>query len=159
VRGDSLEMSQYLIDQIEGTENVTVRLRTTVVEARGAERLEAITIRDATIGATETVRTNALFIFIGAMPHTEYLEDVVARDSRGFILTGPDLARRDGEGRSPRGWGFDREPFWLESSVPGVFVAGDVRHGSVKRVAAGVGEGAMAVHFIHEYLTSDPSHR
>jgi thioredoxin reductase (NADPH) len=159
VRGDSLSMSQYLIDQIEGTKNVTIRLQTTVVEVQGTDRLEAITIRDAATGAKETVRTNALFIFIGALPHTEYLEGAVARDGHGFVLTGPDLARSDGYGPRPRGWPLDRDPFWLESSVPGIFAAGDVRHGSVKRVAAGVGEGAMAVHFIHEYLDSNLSDR
>lgn len=156
VRGDSLSesMSQYLIDQIRGTKNIEVRLRTTVVEVHGDERLESITILDATKGERETVRTNALFIFIGALPHTEWLEALVERDDHGFILTGPDLQRGRGVGHWPRGWKLDRDPFWLESSQPGIFAAGDVRHGSVKRVAAGVGEGATAVQFIHQYLAS-----
>jgi thioredoxin reductase (NADPH) len=88
------------------------------------------------------------------MPHTGYLEGVVERDPQGYILTGPDLPGMDGPERRPRGWPLDREPYWLETSVPGVFVAGDVRHGSVKRVAAGVGEGATAVQFVHRYLSA-----
>jgi thioredoxin reductase (NADPH) len=150
----SESMSRYLIEQIEATKNITVRVRTTVVEVQGMERLEAVTLLDAATGAKETARTNALFIFIGTVPHTEYVEGVVQRDSAGFILTGPDLAGRDGDGHRPRGWRLERDPFWLESSVPGIFAAGDVRHGSVKRVAAGVGEGAAAVQFIHRYLRS-----
>jgi thioredoxin reductase (NADPH) len=159
VRGDSLaqSMSQYLIDQIEATRNIEVRLRTSVVGVEGTDRLEAITVREAETGRDETFRTHALFVFIGALPHTECVEGVLARDDHGFILTGADLPRSDGDGSRPRGWPLDREPFWLESSVPGIFVAGDVRHGSVKRVAAGVGEGATAVQFIHQYLQSDVS--
>ncbi|HKX30821.1 MAG TPA: NAD(P)/FAD-dependent oxidoreductase, partial [Blastocatellia bacterium] len=155
VRGDALakSMSQYLITQIEFTENVRVRLQTTVVEAHGEERLEAIIIHDAATGERETVRTNTLFIFIGAEPHTEWLEKVVERDARGFILTGPDLARLGGDRHRPPGWPLDRDPFLLESSIPGIFAAGDVRHGSVKRVAAGVGEGATALQLVHQYLS------
>jgi len=146
-------MSQYLIEQIDGTKTIKVLLRTTVVAAHGDERLEAITIHDGATGETETVPTSALFIFIGAEPDTEWLDGVLERDGRGFLLTGPDIARHRGEGLRPLGWPIDRDPFWLESSVPGVFVCGDVRHGSVKRVAAGVGEGATAVMFIHRYLS------
>ena len=154
VRGDSLDegMSRYLIDQIQKTPKIRVRLRTTVVEAHGENRLEAITISDATKNQKEKAPTNALFIFIGALPHTDWLENVVKLDDHGFIITGPDLLR--GEGNGHVGWTLNRDPFWLESSQPGVFVAGDVRHGSVKRVAAGVGEGATAVQFIHQYLAS-----
>ena len=154
VRGESLDesMSRYLIDEIKKTPNIGVRLRTTVVEAHGENRLEAITISDATKNQKEKVPTNALFIFIGALPHTDWLENLVKLDDHGFILTGPDLSR--GEGNGHVGWTLNRDPFWLESSQPGVFVAGDVRHGSVKRVAAGVGEGATAVQFIHQYLGS-----
>jgi thioredoxin reductase (NADPH) len=161
VRGDSLaeSMSQYLIDQIEETKNVEVRLRTSVVAVQGQERLEAITVLDAATGQKETVPTNALFLFIGGVPQTEPFGSVLARDGQGFILTGADLAGSTGDGHRPRGWPLDRDPFWLESSVPGVFVAGDVRHGSVKRVAAGVGEGATAVSLIHEYLASTVSGR
>jgi thioredoxin reductase (NADPH) len=155
-------MSHYLIEQIRGTKNIKVRLRTTIVEAHGEKRLEAITVFDASTGEKEKIRTNSLFIFIGAEPHTEWLENVVQRDDHGFILTGPDLIQLGGkgqgcEGHRPPGWPLDRDPFWLESSVPGVFAAGDVRHGSVKRVAAGVGEGATAVRFIHQYLNSSMS--
>lgn len=156
VRADSLSksMSHYLIEQIEATKNIKVRLNTTVCEAHGEDRIESITLLDSATGDKETVRTNALFIFIGALPHTDWLEGVVARDDHGFILTGPDLAKVAGDGHRPAGWPLERDPFWLESSVPGIFVAGDVRHGSVKRVAAGVGEGATAVQFIHQYLNS-----
>jgi thioredoxin reductase (NADPH) len=125
-----------------------------VVEAQGNERLEAITIFDANRNQKETVPANALFIFIGALPHTEWLESLIEIDDHGFILTGPDLQKGRGEGHWPRGWKLDRDPYWLESSQPGIFAAGDVRHGSVKRVAAGVGEGATAVQFIHQYLAS-----
>jgi thioredoxin reductase (NADPH) len=156
VRGESLSksMSQYLIEQIEETRNVRVRLRTTVVEVHGEEQLEAITVLDASAGTKERLPTNALFIFIGAVPNTEWFEGIVERDGHGFVLTGPDLARSNGQRPHPQSWPLEREPFWLESSVPGIFAAGDVRHGSVKRVAAGVGEGATAVQFIHEYLNS-----
>ncbi len=154
VRGDSLSkaMSHYLMEQIQATGNLRVRLNTTVVEVHGQNRLEAITIRDAA-GMTETIPTNALFLFIGARPPTEGLEGVVQRDHQGFIVTGPDLPPR------PSGWSLDRRPFPLETSVPGIFAAGDVRHGSVKRVAAGVGEGATAVQCIHTYMESPASGR
>jgi thioredoxin reductase (NADPH) len=156
VRGESLSesMSRYLIDQIEATKNIKVRLRTTVVEVHGKEHLELITIFDAAKNERENVPATSLFIFIGALPHTEWLESVVQRDAHGFIFSGPDLLRDESNGHLPKGWTLDRDPFWLESSQPGVFVAGDVRHGSVKRVAAGVGEGATAVQFIHQYLGS-----
>ena len=133
-------------------DNIHVRLNTTVVGLHGQDRLEAITVADAA-DVKETIPTTALFIFIGAMPHTEYLDGVVERDRQGFILTGPDLAPR------PPGWSLDRRPFPLETSVPGIFAAGDVRHGSVKRVAAGVGEGATAVRSIHMHLESSASTR
>jgi thioredoxin reductase (NADPH) len=156
VRGNVLSesMSRYLVDQIESIKNINVRLRTTVVEAHGDQRLEAITVFDAVRGEKETLPTNSLFIFIGALPHTEWVVKVVDTDEHGFILTGPDLARHQGNGHVPRNWPLQRDPFWLESSQPGIFAAGDVRHGSVKRVAAGVGEGATAVQFIHQYLAS-----
>ncbi|HEX2931470.1 MAG TPA: FAD-dependent oxidoreductase [Candidatus Binatia bacterium] len=156
VRGETLDesMSRYLIDQIKNTPKIKVRPRTTVVEVRGEDRLEAITIFDAEKNQKETLPTNALFIFIGALPHTDWLENVVRRDDHGFILTGPDLSQVDGNGHFPKEWQLNRDPYWLESSQPGIFVAGDVRHGSVKRVAAGVGEGATAVQFIHQYLGS-----
>jgi thioredoxin reductase (NADPH) len=151
VRGPSLErsMSYYLIEQLRGIGNIRVRLATTVTAVEGDEHLERVTLRDAGTGATETVATNHLFVFIGAAPRTDWLGDTVVRDAHGFVCTGPDLVR---EGRRPPGWTLDRDPFYLESSVPGVFVAGDVRSQSVKRVASAVGEGAMAVALVHRYL-------
>jgi thioredoxin reductase (NADPH) len=140
-------MSRYLIDQIAAMPNITVRCRANVVEAHGETHLEAITIVDAE--TRETLPTKSLFIFIGAQPHTDWLAGKLERDEHGFILSGPDLLR---DGRRPRGWTIEREPFLLETSVPGVFVAGDVRRGSVKRVASSVGEGAIAVQFMHQYL-------
>jgi thioredoxin reductase (NADPH) len=146
-------MARYLVEQIEGTPNVGVRLRTVVVEAHGGDRLEAVTIRDEATGGEETVPTNALFVFIGAAPRTEWLAGAVARDGRGYILSGPERAAPRGEGHGRPGWNLARDPFSLESSLPGVFVAGDVRRGSVKRVAAGVGEGAAAIRLVHRYLS------
>lgn len=152
VRSDSLTkgMSQYLIDQIEAMENITVRVNTSVVEAKGTTSLEAITIADSKTGEKETVTATSLFIFIGAMPQTDWLDGLVERDERGFILSGPDLIH---DSKRPRGWTLERSPFLLETNVPGIFVAGDVRHRSVKRVASGVGEGSIAVQFIHQYLS------
>jgi thioredoxin reductase (NADPH) len=151
VRGDSLarSMSHYLIQQLAMLDNVTVRTCTQVVAAHGDEHLERLTLRDTRAAGTEEVPTEHLFIFIGAAPRTDWLDGVVARDSRGFLKTGPDLLV---DGRRPPGWGLDRDPYYLESSLPGVFVAGDVRAESVKRVASAVGEGAMAVTLVHRYL-------
>lgn len=147
--GLSLLMSRYLIDQIEKTENIFVRSNTEVIEASGDDHLESIVVRDSASGQEERLLTGFLFIFIGATPRTDWLDGVVERDERGFILSGPDLIR---DGRPPKGWTLDRDPFLLETSVPGIFVAGDVRHGSIKRVASGVGEGAIAVSFVHQHL-------
>lgn len=150
VRGPSLSasMSQYLIDNIAATPNIHVMPFSQVVEVHGQERLEAITI--VTEGEEpRQVPASALFIFIGAQPHTEWLEGVVERDEKGFILSGADLVRN---GKRPKGWTLDRDPYMLETSVPGIFVAGDVRYHSVKRVASAVGEGSMAVQFVHQYL-------
>ena len=151
VRGASLEssMSYYLIKQLDEIENVSVRTRTEVVEAQGDGHLERLVLRNNETGEQETVDSGPMFIFIGAAPRTDWLDGVVVRDARGFVRTGPDLMT---EGRPPAGWPLDREPYYLESSVPGVFVAGDVRAESVKRVASAVGEGAMAVTLVHRYL-------
>ena len=153
VRGTSLAsgMSQYLVEQIRQTPNIHVELNSQVTEAFGTERLEAISIYCSTSGETQKVAAVSLFIFIGAAPQTEWLHGAVERDERGFILTGADLIRA---GKPPGTWSIEREPWLLEASVPGIFVAGDVRFRSVKRVASGVGEGANAVQFVHQYLGS-----
>src|SRR5262245_4123752 len=152
VRGPSLAatMSQYLVDQIAATPNITVRFRTSVIEVHGNANLEALSIADADADTRETLSTKFLFIFIGALPRTDWLAGNLERDEHGFILSGTDLLR---SGRKPPGWTLEREPFLLETSAPGIFVAGDVRRGSVKRVASSVGEGAMAVQFIRQYLS------
>jgi thioredoxin reductase (NADPH) len=150
VRAPTLaSMSQYLIDQIASTPNIEVRTSTAIVEALGQSHLEQLQLRNSATNETECVPGSALFILIGAEPHTEWLEGVVARDAHGFINTGPALSE---SGSRPRHWRLERDPYLLESSVPGIFAAGDVRMGSIKRVAAGVGEGAMAVSFVHQHL-------
>jgi thioredoxin reductase (NADPH) len=150
VRGDSLtaSMSQYLIDQIAATENITVHTYTSVVEVKGDRHLEALVLANSQTGQQQTVAAKSLFIFIGASPHTDWLGNLVQRDSQGFILTGAELMQ------PPQNWSANRPPFLLETSVPGIFAAGDVRSGSVKRVASGVGEGAIAVQFIHRHLST-----
>jgi thioredoxin reductase (NADPH) len=152
VRSDSLErsMSRYLIDEIEARDNIHVRLNSGVARVNGEQNLETVTIRETTSGKEDTVPAAGLFIFIGALPGTDWLDGIVKRDERGFILSGPDLMQ---DGKRPQGWRLDRDPYLLETNVPGMFVAGDVRHGSVKRVASGVGEGSIAVQFIHHYLS------
>jgi thioredoxin reductase (NADPH) len=153
VRGDGLasSMSRYLIDEISDQPNIVVRTHTQLVEAAGQKSLEQLVIANSTTGERETVPAKALFIFIGALPRTDWLDGVVQRDAQGFILSGPDLVQ-DGKGRIS-GWTLERDPYLLETSVPGIFVAGDVRHRSIKRVASGVGEGSIAVQFIHQYLS------
>ncbi|MEV6580370.1 FAD-dependent oxidoreductase [Streptomyces sp. NPDC051582] len=151
VRGESLRasMSYYLIQQIEETPNITVRTRTVVEEAHGDGHLEQLTLRDADSGATELVGCQWMFVFIGAAPLTDWLDGTVLRDEHGFILAGPDLTA---DGRPPAEWALDRPPYHLETNIPGVFVAGDARAQSAKRVASAVGEGAMAVMLVHRYL-------
>jgi thioredoxin reductase (NADPH) len=147
VRGPSLEasMSYYLIQQVEAIDNIKVRTCTVVTEVCGDGRLEKLVLEDQRTGEVEEVTCGRMFIFIGAEPRTDWLDGVVARDDHGFILAGPDL-------RNVCGWTLDRSPHHLETSVPGVFVAGDVRADSAKRVAAAVGEGSMAVMLVHRYL-------
>jgi thioredoxin reductase (NADPH) len=151
VRADGLErsMSHYLVRQIRGTANIEVRANTTVVGAVGGQHLERLRLCDARSGRVEEVAAGFLFVFIGAAPCTEWLDGVVERDPRGFVVTGPDLLRG---GRRPPGWPLDRDPYYLEASVPGVFAAGDARANSVKRVASAVGEGAMAIQLVHRFL-------
>ncbi len=151
VRGASLQrsMSYYLVQQIENIPNISVRTCTEVIGAHGDGHLETLTLRNTANGETETVGAQWLFLFIGAAPLTDWLDGVVERDDRGFVVAGPDLAI---EGQKPRGWTLDRPPYHLETSVPGVFVAGDARAESAKRVASAVGEGAMAVMLVHRYL-------
>jgi thioredoxin reductase (NADPH) len=151
VRGRALEtsMSHYLIEQLAGIPNVHAHTCTTVAEAHGTDHLEQLTLQDARTGERSTYPASHLFVFIGGAPRTHWLDGVVVRDERGFIPTGPALLE---DGRRPHGWHLDRDPWFLESSVPGVFVAGDVRAESVKRVASAVGEGAMAVTLVHRYL-------
>jgi thioredoxin reductase (NADPH) len=151
VRDDGLErsMSHYLIRQIRDTANIQVRPNTLVTGAVGGEHLERLRLCDTVRGTEEEVAAGFLFVFIGAAPCTDWLDGVVQRDARGFLVTGPDLLV---EGRRPRGWALRRDPYYLETSVPGVFAAGDARASSVKRVASAVGEGAMAIQLVHRYL-------
>ena len=142
-------MSSYLIEQIEGRDNIDVQLGTEVVEVHGDDRLEAITISDQETGETRKEATPAMFAFIGALPHTKMLGDLVEMSNAGFILTGPDMFV---DGKRPAAWKLKREPFLMETSVPGIFAAGDVRHGVVRRVASAVGQGSTAISFVHEYL-------
>jgi len=148
VRGDSLSatMSSYLIDQIGELPNVSVRPKTEVTRAAGAGRLEQLTLRDSATGRTDDVEAGALFILAGAQPRTDWLPGTLARDDAGFLLTGPDIAPAGG---LPAGWPLTRPPLQMETSIPAAFAAGDIRHGSTKRVAAAVGEGASAVQSAH----------
>ena len=152
VRRDSVAstMSHYLIDQIDQTPNIRVWTDTEVVEVKGDDRLQSLVLDKS--GERTEVDARALFVFIGAIPFTGWLGDEISCDEHGFILSGPEVTReQSGEGR----WKLDRPPYLLESSSPGVFVAGDVRTGSVKRVASAVGEGSAAVMFIHQYLSNE----
>jgi len=152
VRGDGLSstMSQYLIDQIKETPNIQLWSHASVAEAHGETHLEEISVLCSDTNKVERVPASSMFIFIGALPRTDWMGDTIERDDRGFILTGPDLIR---EGKRAKGWTLERDPFLLETNVPGIFAVGDVRHGSVKRVASGVGEGSVGVQFIHQYLS------
>ncbi len=154
IRGESLKetLSQYLLDRLGSTPNVEVLPHTEVIALRGDKVLEEIALADRATGQQRSAKTRWLFVCVGGVPQTDWAGEVgVARDEGGYLLTGPDLLR--GRQRLAN-WPLDRDPFYLETSVPGIFAAGDVRHGSVKRVASAVGEGAMAVAFVHRYLAS-----
>jgi len=140
-------MSKYLIDEVGKTSNIVLEPHTQVLEAMGEERLETVRVRGPQGESTRPA--TSIFVFIGAEPVADWLPGSVMRDDKGFVLAGPDLRT---DGRMPASWTVKREPFLLETSVPGVFVAGDLRHGSVKRVASAVGEGSIAVQFAHQYL-------
>jgi thioredoxin reductase (NADPH) len=144
-------MSQYLIDQIASTPNIHLMLNSRITEAHGSNRLEAITVANSATDESTRLPASYVFIFIGAQPRTEWVAGVLARDQKGFILTGPDLVQ---DGKPPHGWPLRRAPYWLEASVPGIFVCGDVRYRSAKRVATAVGEGSMAVQFVHHHLST-----
>lgn len=147
----SKSMSQYLIDQINDTENIEVLPQTEVIEVHGKNRLEAITFKNSETGETHRKSTTAMFIFIGAVPHTDMAKGVIELSDDGFVLTGPDLYK---SGSRPTGWPLKRDPYLMETSVPGIFAAGDVRDGVVRRVASAVGQGSTTVSFVHQYLKS-----
>jgi thioredoxin reductase (NADPH) len=153
VRGDSISanMSQYLEDQIAATKNIAVKLNTSVLEVKGTGRCETITLMNNKTCARETVSASALLFYVGAVPYTDWLGGIVERDAQGYIYSGGHFLK---DGKRPSSWTPDRDPFMLETSVPGIFVAGDVRHASTKGVTSGVGEGAMAVKLIHQYLST-----
>ena len=151
VRGPSLaaSMSQYLIDQIDATENIEVLPHTEVTEVSGARKLEAVTVKNNETGETRTIDTPAIFIFIGAVPHTDMVAGLVDLDPAGFILTGENMR---GNGGRPKNWRLQRDPYLMETSVPGILAAGDVRSAVTRRVASAVGQGAVAISFVHQYL-------
>jgi thioredoxin reductase (NADPH) len=151
VRANGLDvsMSRYLIDELEKTENVEIRPRTVIESVEGEEHLERVRCKNLDTGEIEECPAAAVFVFIGAVPRTDWLSNVLVRDDHGFIPTGPEIPRENGR---IKGWPLTREPYLLEASVPGVFVAGDVRAGSVKRIASSVGDGSVSVQFVHRYL-------
>jgi thioredoxin reductase (NADPH) len=154
VRDSSLKksVSQYLVDRILSCARVEVLLLTEVVALHGDEILRAITLLDKQTGKEWTEETNWLFLCLGGVPHTQWAAEVgIIRDEAGYLITGPDLTKN---GTRPDNWKLDRDPYYMETNMPGVFAAGDVRHGSVKRCASAVGEGAMAVMFVHRYIAS-----
>ena len=140
-------MSQYLIDQIGGTDNIEVLLSTQIGEVGGSDRVEWLTLKSTADDTEERREASGVFVFVGAVPHTDAVADIVERNQQGFILTGPELTA---DGGRPPGW--DRDPYLMETSVPGVFAAGDARHGVVRRVASAVGQGSVVVSMVHQYL-------
>ncbi len=145
----SKSMSHYLIDQINSTSNIEILSKNEVIEVHGKDRLQSITIKNSETGKTDTIKTPAMFLFIGAAPHTEIVRGVLELSEAGFILTGPDLIQNQ---KRPKNWRLKRDPYLMETSIPGIFAAGDVRHGAVRRVASAVGQGSITVNFVHEYL-------
>jgi thioredoxin reductase (NADPH) len=145
-------MSEYLADRIRSTPEIEVRLRTEVIALQGDRILRAVTLKNNDTGEEQTVVTHWLFLCLGGVPHTEWAAEVgIIRDEAGYLVTGPDLLKG---GKPPESWPLDRQPYYLETNVPGVFAAGDVRHGSVKRCTSAVGEGAMVIAFVHRYLSA-----
>jgi len=151
IRGETMEqsMSQYLVDQIRAISNIEVRLNTEISAIHGSNQLEAITIRNGATEETEEVAADALFLYVGAVPHSEFVAGIVECSKEGFIVTGPDLIH---EGRRPKNWKLQRDPYLMETSVPGIFAAGDVRHNAVRRVASSVGQGSVVIFFVKKYL-------
>ena len=152
IRGASItaKMSDYLVKQIEATPNIEVRTGTEIAEVRGGDAIEEVLLRDRDSGEVTPTQAAAVFVFVGTAPHSEQYRGVVELDEQGFVLTGPDLVV---DGRPPRGWTLERPPYLLETSVPGIFAAGDIQHGAVRRVASAVGMGAIAVTLVHQYLS------
>jgi thioredoxin reductase (NADPH) len=154
VRGQSLKetLSQYLLDRIQSTSNIRILANCQVTALKGDQILQAITVKNRLTGLSQTFQTRWLFVCIGGVPHTEWAAEVgILRDEAGYLVTGPDLVNGK---QFPGEWPLDRNPYYMETNMPGVFAAGDVRHGSIKRYASAVGEGAMAVAFVHRYLTA-----
>ena len=151
VRGDSLEkdMSQYLVNQIRKTKNIKVLFNCEVLEVGGKTKLEKVTVVNNFTNKTKTYKASAMFIFIGALPHSQIVDGLVKLDEKGFIISGLELLEN---GKPPKDWPLKRQPFYLETSVPGIFAAGDVRHGSLPRISTAIGQGAITVNLVHQYL-------
>jgi len=151
IRGESLasSMSQYLIDRIERTDNIEVVPHTVIEEARGEHKLESLLLKDTRDDSMREIETPQLFIFIGAVPATDFVPDAVMLDGKGFVMTGPDLTA---DALAAAGWSLERRPTHLETTCPGIYAVGDVRSGSVKRVASAVGEGSVCIQFVHQVI-------
>jgi thioredoxin reductase (NADPH) len=153
VRGKTLEqsMSRYLVDQIRRTDNINVKLQTELSGVRGDDKLQAVTFRNKETEREEELPAEAIFLFVGASPHSKLVQNIVEISEEGFIVTGPDLMR---DGRWPRNWKLKRDPYLMETSIPGIFAIGDVRHNAVRRVASSVGQGSIVIFFVKDYLAS-----